>query len=343
MPLLCNYYLTYRCNAECKFCDIWQKPSIYAKLEQVQQNLTDLKRLGVQFIDFTGGEPLLHRDLPEILSLAKKLGFFTSITTNMLLYPKLAKSLAGKVDLLHFSLDSIIPEKHDEIRGVSCFTKLRESISMAKSLGEHPDILFTVQESNYKELPEVYEKICHPNKLALIVNPIFEYGAFFAAESTEAMFNYVLKFARKHHGTYLNSAFIKLRRDGGNKASSPVCKAVSEVVVISPYNEMILPCYHAAQEKIPIDGNLYELRHSDVIKKEMLQQGRYDFCEGCTVNCYFEPSFARTMNRYTMASIPAKIRYGSYKLFHQKMLFKVLKTKVNYLKSKRYALSKANK
>ncbi|ACF14844.1 Radical SAM domain protein [Chloroherpeton thalassium ATCC 35110] len=343
MPLLCNYYLTYRCNAECKFCDIWKKPSIYASLPDIQQNLTDLKRLGVQFVDFTGGEPLLHKDLPEILSFAKQLGFFTSITTNTLLYPKQAAKLTGKVDLLHFSLDSIVPEKHDEIRGVSCFSKLLESIAVAKSLGEQPDILFTVQESNYKELPEVYETICRPNKLALIINPIFEYGEFFSAESTDAMFRYMLKFARRHHGTYLNSAFIKLRRDGGNNISAPVCKAVSEVIVISPYNEMILPCYHAAQKQIPIDGKLYELRHSDLVKKEIARQGRYDFCAGCTVNCYFEPSFARSMNRYTMVSIPAKIRYGSYKLFRQKLFLKVVKTKVMSFRSTHYTFSKSSK
>ena len=81
-PVLCNYYLTYRCNAKCSFCDIWEKPSPYVTLENVEQNLKDLKRLGVKVIDFTGGEPLLHRQLPEILDLAKSLGFITTVTTN---------------------------------------------------------------------------------------------------------------------------------------------------------------------------------------------------------------------------------------------------------------------
>jgi MoaA/NifB/PqqE/SkfB family radical SAM enzyme len=60
-PVLCNYYLTYRCNAACSFCDIWEKPSPYVTLEQVEANLQALRRLGVQVVDFTGGEPLLHR------------------------------------------------------------------------------------------------------------------------------------------------------------------------------------------------------------------------------------------------------------------------------------------
>ena len=42
-PILCNYYLTYRCNARCGFCDIWEKPSPYANLDTVKKNLLDLK------------------------------------------------------------------------------------------------------------------------------------------------------------------------------------------------------------------------------------------------------------------------------------------------------------
>ena len=122
-PVLCNYYLTYRCNAKCGFCDIWERPSPYATLENVEANLKDLKKLGVKVVDFTGGEPLLHRQLPEFLRLAKTMGFITTVTTNTLLYPKYAESLKGLIDMLHFSLDSADEETHNLSRGVKCFDK----------------------------------------------------------------------------------------------------------------------------------------------------------------------------------------------------------------------------
>lgn len=329
MPILCNYYLTYRCNAACGFCDIWQKPSPFAALEDVAKNLYDLKRLGVKFIDFTGGEPLLHRDLPEILALAKHLGFVTSITTNTLLYPKYAKSLAGKVDLLHFSLDSAYKEKHDQSRGVRCFDKVLESIDIAKSLGEYPDIIFTVQASNYEELPIVYETIIRPNNLILILNPIFQYGSFFTAHQTEAMFEYVLNFSKKRL-VYMNAAFIALRQDGGNHITKPVCKAVSEVIVISPSNEMILPCYHAGYKKYPIEKRLYDLRKSPLVQEEITMEGRHDFCEGCTVNCYFEPSFATHFSKYFWIALPSKVRYIYRKLFLQGLLWRYIRGRLKY-------------
>jgi molybdenum cofactor biosynthesis enzyme MoaA len=65
MLLLCNYYVTYRCNAYCEFCHFGDhtnfKDTPYASLEDFKKNVTQLAELGVKFIDLTGGEPLLHR------------------------------------------------------------------------------------------------------------------------------------------------------------------------------------------------------------------------------------------------------------------------------------------
>lgn len=329
MPLLCNYYLTYRCNAECGFCDIWQKPSPYAAVTDIEQNLRDLRRLGVSFIDFTGGEPLLHRDLPDILRLAKRLGFVTVVTTNALLYPKLARDLKGNIDLLHFSVDSASQTLHDASRGVKCFDKVTESIEVAKSLGEHPDILFTIHERNYEEMQAVYDTLSFPNDLILILNPIFQYGKFFKAEDSEAMFAKALQFAKKPL-VYLNPSLIALRRDGGNHREKPVCRAVSEVVVISPENELILPCYHAGQTKIPIAGKLYALRRSDRIRREIEMEGRHSFCEGCAVNCYFEPSFATSLNGYALNALPSKLKYNYYKLVRQRLFARHLNQLVDH-------------
>src|ERR1035441_9390558 len=98
MLLLCNYYLTYRCNAFCEFCH-------FGIHENFKSNVQQLAQLGVRFIDLTGGEPLLHKDIHLMAEFARDLKMQTSITTNGLLYPKFADKLAGKIKLLHFSLE----------------------------------------------------------------------------------------------------------------------------------------------------------------------------------------------------------------------------------------------
>lgn len=316
-PVLANYYVTNRCNASCDFCNIWEDTqSPFIQLDHVKQNLTDLKKLGVKIIDFTGGEPLLHRHIDQLLGLAKSMGFRTSLTSNGLLYPKKAESIRGLVDLLHFSLDSAYEEKHDRHRGVKCFQSVMDSLKLAKSLGEKPDILFTVRNDNYLELPEIY-KISSELNLILILNPLFSYGNK-GDELQPHVLDYLETFAKKPL-TYLNEGFIALRRNGGNQINDPVCKAVSSTVVISAYNELLLPCYHMTKKAIPINGNLYELRQSKEVKETERMQGRYDFCQGCTINCYFEPSFAVSLNEYMIKSLPSKIKYGFNKFIRQRL------------------------
>ncbi len=317
MPILCNYYLTYKCNAYCGFCHFGDhelfRDSRNAQTADVLRNLPALRKLGVRFIDFTGGEPLLHKDIVLFLETAKRLRMKTSITTNGLLYPKYAERLKDKVDLLHFSLDSADREEHDRMRGVACFDAVMTSIDIALGLGAHPDILFTVTNENYLQLPAVRE-MASSKGLLLLLNPIFSY---FREEglSLDAL-SYIEDFARKPM-VYLNPSFVALRRMGGNDPQNPLCKAVSRVVVISPADEILLPCYHLHNEKVPINGDLISAHRSERVDWHREREGRHSFCSGCTINCYFEPSFAFPVNWLSLASVPSKFKYGFHKYLRQ--------------------------
>ncbi|MEM8556771.1 MAG: radical SAM protein [Bacteroidota bacterium] len=321
-PVLCNYYVTYRCNAKCGFCDIWEQPSPLIDLADAARNLDDLRRIGVRVIDFTGGEPLLHPQLPDLLRMAKERGFLTTVTSNGLLYPKRAEALRGLVDLLHFSIDAPTAEEHDASRGVKCFGKLMESIEVALRIGERPDLLFTVTNESVRHLDTIYEQFALPNKLILIVNPLFEYHGLGAELSDDVMAR-MRTFAKQPY-TYLNPAFLTLRARGGNDPANPVCKAVSTTVVISPFNELVLPCYHAGLEKLPIKGRLHDLWQGDRVAYHREHEGRLEVCRGCTVNCYFEPSFATTpTSGYFWEALPSKVRYSWTKFVVQRLRAKL--------------------
>ncbi|WP_026463296.1 radical SAM protein [Adhaeribacter aquaticus] len=309
-PVLCNYYVTYRCNARCSFCDIWEKPSPYIKLEEVEQNLKDLKKLGVNVIDFTGGEPLLHQQIDSFLKLAHDMGFITTLTTNCLLYPKFAERLKGKVDMLHFSLDAFEKEKHDTGRGVACYDFVLDSINIAKSLGERPDILFTAFAENIDQLEAVYQEIVLPNKLMLLINPAFDYNEVNTGSGLNAQQLQYLSAFGKRKSVYLNEGFIQLRKNGGNQILDPVCKAASTTLVISPENQLVLPCYHLGEKKFPINGNLFELYQSKEVKEQIALEGKLPACEGCTINCYMQPSFAVELNQYFWKALPSTLKYN---------------------------------
>ncbi len=312
-PVLCNYYVTYRCNAKCGFCDIWERPSPYVNLDDLTNNLKDLKRLGVKVIDFTGGEPLLHADIHDFLALAKKMGFITTLTTNGLLYPKKARQLKGLVDMLHFSLDSSDKDTHDRSRGVACFDFVMESIRIALHQRDRPDILFTVFEENVHEIKHIYENICLPNNLVLILNPVFDYNEVQTGEKLSEDTLRTLQQWGKKKLVYLNEAFITLRKSGGNHVDDPVCKAASSTIVISPENELVLPCYHLGKKVFPINQDLYKLYQTPAVKNLVALEGRLPECEGCTINCYMQPSFAVEMNKFWWKALPSTLKYNYMK------------------------------
>ena len=330
MLLLCNYYVTYRCNAFCNFCHFGDhtnfKNTPFANLDDFKSNVSQLAKLGVKFIDLTGGEPLLNKHIAEMAEFAHDLKMQTSITSNGLLYHKYAEKLAGNVNLLHFSLDSPDEEEHNNIRGVDCYKSVFKSLEIAKSLGEFPDILFTVTNETYKKLPRMHE-LARKYDLVLLVNPVFSY--FGNPGLSEQAVNYVDEYCDGKMDIYLNKGFMKLRKDGGNDINKPSCKAVSRVIVISPDNEIILPCYHFANDTIKIDRPIQEIRNSEKLKYFMEMEGRFDFCKGCTVNCYFEPSFAFPTNYYAISSLTSKFKYSYHKLVKQKIKKKFIQTTNN--------------
>jgi MoaA/NifB/PqqE/SkfB family radical SAM enzyme len=320
MLLLCNYYVTYHCNAYCKFCHFGIHENFsntpFAKLDDFKSNVDQLAKLGVKFIDLTGGEPLLNKDIHLMAKYAHELGMQTSITTNTLLYPKYAESLAGNVNLLHFSLDSPDENEHNKIRKIGCYKSVFRSIEIAKSFGEFPDIIFTVTNETYKKLPQMHE-IAARHGLVLLVNPVFSYFGN-PGLNMEAI-NFIEEFIEGKINIYMNRGFLKLRKDGGNDVNNPSCKAVSRVIVISPSNEIILPCFHFGKETISIDRPIKEIRKSDKIKSYKKNEGKFDFCQSCTINCYFEPSFAFPLNVYSFLSLDSKIKYSYIKLIKQKI------------------------
>jgi len=309
-PILCYYYITYRCNMQCKYCDIWKKGQQNdvkdSLFQDVADNLPQLKSLGIKFIDFTGGEPLLHPDLPKMLKLAIKLRFRTTVTTNCLLYPEKAEALKGLIDFLHFSLDSMDEKENNRLRGKNSFVKVIESVAIAKKHSERPDLLFTATGTNFKAIDEL-SRFAHEQKLMLIVNPVFNGGSQKILNSE--MLDYLERFKHEPY-VYINSAFHQLIRDGGNSKSKPRCRAISSTIVISPENEVLLPCYHHVQLAIPIRRNLTRIQKSNMVNLMKKQQGSFPFCDGCTINCYFDPSFLYKVDRYFWFSLFSKTKYG---------------------------------
>ena len=112
---------------------------------------------------------------------------------------------------------------------------------------------------------------------------------------------------------YLNDAFIKLMKDGGNQIVNPVCKAGSSTIVISPENKLISPCYHLEKESFALDDGLSTVYSRQDVQASLAKAGHLNECQGCTINCYMQPSFAVEVNKYFWRALPSTIKYNRMK------------------------------
>ena len=66
-------------------------------------------------------------------------------------------------------------------------------------------------------------------------------------------------------------------------------------------------------EEIPINNQLFDVYHSPEVKKHIENEGKYQGCEGCEINCYMQPSFAVEMNKYWWKALPSTLKYNKLK------------------------------
>jgi MoaA/NifB/PqqE/SkfB family radical SAM enzyme len=123
-PVLVHFEVTLRCNARCGFCDYWKTPAD-ARRHEVRSFADAARFFNPMLVTFTGGEPLLRRDLEELVSAvdrAVRLKYTTIITHGGMLTAERARSLreAG-IHQFNISLD-YLDGRHDTARGMPGLT-----------------------------------------------------------------------------------------------------------------------------------------------------------------------------------------------------------------------------
>jgi MoaA/NifB/PqqE/SkfB family radical SAM enzyme len=318
-PLLANYYLTYKCNSRCVYCDIPIKPENIpireTAPELIIENLAALKRLGVRAVDFTGGEPMIYRHLPKVIKAAKQMGFFISLANTGTLYARVAEEIRGLVDDLKFSLSTTDAKEYKKERGIDGYQKVIDSVKLARSLGEHPSLITTATPESIDQVEPVV-KLAQEMNLVLLLGPVFDYcnNELLHSEGIEK-----LKKLGEMDNVCVNWAFLEFYLNGGNQRSKPRCRAISSTIVISPDDHLLLPCYHMHDERLKIEhvdgrSNLDTIWRSTHVQKKRKLEGTWDFCQGCTIWCYFEASFLWPPDRYFFLNLKSKLRWGTERL-----------------------------
>lgn len=198
---------------------------------------------------------------------------------------------------------------------INGFEKVIESIKLAKSLGEQPSIIATATPESIGGMEKVI-RLAQDLGVVVLLGPVFDFcdNELLHKKGIEE-----IRRLAKFDNVCVNWAFLEFYLDGGNQITKPRCRAVSSVVVVSPDDHLLLPCYHMHDERLKIKhengrSNLDEMWHSPPVQEKKKKEGTWSYCQGCTIWCYFETSFLWPPDKYFFLNMVSKARWGKEKV-----------------------------
>lgn len=148
------------CNLRCRHCYasqyLGEKPLPFDKVVKV---IRDASESGVEHINYTGGEPLLRKDMIDILKETIDLGMTTSLFTNATLLNESVVSELARLEIpVYSSMDAPNKELYEGIRGIGTWEKFLNGIKLIKQHGLYLHINITVSELNWQVVGKTIRK-----------------------------------------------------------------------------------------------------------------------------------------------------------------------------------------
>jgi radical SAM protein with 4Fe4S-binding SPASM domain len=161
-PLKMVYYaITDGCNLRCPYCYASSEKPLPGELD-TSESLDLVEQAAEMRADvmvFTGGEPMLRRDLFDIAGRARELGMRANIITNgtLIRRPDMARRVADMFSTVTVSLDGGTAETHERTRGKGTFARTVAALRMLNEQGVRPIINHVVTQENVDLVPDLAE------------------------------------------------------------------------------------------------------------------------------------------------------------------------------------------
>ncbi|MFQ5861439.1 MAG: radical SAM protein, partial [Dehalococcoidia bacterium] len=161
-PRVVFWEITRACALVCRHCRAEAQPRrhpLELSTSECFALVDELSRLGSSILVITGGDPLMRRDLFEVVEHAVARGLRTSLSPSVtaLVTPnRLGQAYRAGVRHISFSLDGATPEVHDTFRGApGSFERTLRAIDDARALGLTVQVNTTVSQWNVAHLEEI--------------------------------------------------------------------------------------------------------------------------------------------------------------------------------------------
>jgi len=295
--------VTYRCNAKCYMCNTWQYPT--RQDEEISPEIVAKIPSGLKFLNITGGEPFLRKDLEDIVSAALPKTARLVISTNGYFTDRilsLAEKFGNRIGI-RISIEGL-PAANDELRGIKDgFDHGLRTLLSLHDLGMK-DIGFgiTVSDRNAKDMRELYRlakamriefatAATHNSYYFHKKDNKFQDPEMVAAEF-EWLAEQMLKSRRvkEWFRAYFNTGLANYVR--GGKRFLP-CEVGTDVFFLDPFGE-VLPC-NGLDEPLSM-GNLRERSFDEIWHSQKAEEVRARV-RNCQKNCWMIGSAAPAMKK----------------------------------------------
>ena len=320
-PKSLELQLTYCCNLRCKMCGQWGPKGIFKKnivslkkqeiSTKTWKNIIDQTAKWKSRINIWGGEPLLRKDIFEIIKYIKSKRLKCSVVTNGILIEKYYKEIIeSKLDKIFLSIDGT-KEIHDKIRGIKgTFEKISRGIDKLQNLKKKKnlkrpsiEVLFTISKYNYKiidKMPYV-GKTLNADKLDLALL-MFTTGKTDGSKLAEN----ILKLLNKKHNCniktidgYKNMSFKKWYETseetfGFNKCLSPWMRF--NIMPDGKANFCIdFPDYIIGDAKKESLSEIWNGKNAGTFREKYLKEGPLPICNRC---CWLYNDYNRLLKEW---------------------------------------------
>ena len=306
-PILYNLFweTTLRCNAKCKHCgsrageDCNFKDELTTEeIKNALQSIANKYDTNKILLNITGGEPLMRKDLFEVMEFASNLGYHWGMTTNGILINDdiIQKMKDTKMATISISLDGL-EKSHDEFRGVEgSYKKIINNIQKLKEANflDCLQVTTVVNKSNLNELEEMYDKMKELNIdswRVVNMDPIGRANDNNNLSLDNKDYLYLIKFIAekrkksKMDVTYGCSHYLGLKYEKEARKYMFFCSTGFTTASIL-YNGDIFVCPNVERRKELIQGNIRQDDFIDVWENKFkwfrkLDKLKCTECEGC--------------------------------------------------------------
>ncbi|GAA1957368.1 StsB family radical SAM/SPASM domain sactipeptide maturase [Kitasatospora viridis] len=158
---LVYYAITDGCNLRCPYCYASSEKALPGELDTAESMalMDEIADLGATTVIFTGGEPMMRRDLFSVVRHARSLGLRTNIITNATLVrdSAVAEEMSEIFDLVTVSMDGSTEESHERTRGRGTFRKTLHALKLLNEHGVRPVINHVVGKDNAATMEQFAE------------------------------------------------------------------------------------------------------------------------------------------------------------------------------------------